>query len=187
MSEDKLRSSYYSWMCQLVYDDRYSNAIGYSRLLGHLYDRTYHYMIGFDANRESNGIELRYIYAFEHGISYPEAASALDIYPCSILEMMIALSVKCEEIMSDPAFGNRTGEWFWQMIRSLGLIGMNDQHYDEAFIDNIIDRFISNEYESDGRGGLFWIKGTSADLRMVDIWTQMHWFLNEYYKEDIDL
>lgn len=49
-------------------------------------------------------------------------ASYLDNRPCSVLEMIIALAIRLEEhIMDDPDIGNRTGQWFWDMIVSLGL------------------------------------------------------------------
>ena len=41
----------------------------------------------------------------------------LDNKTCSVLEMMIALAIRCEEhIMDDPDVGNRTGQWFWKDV-----------------------------------------------------------------------
>lgn len=48
-----------------------------------------------------------------------------------MLEMMIALAIRCEEtIMDDPRYGNRTKQWFWNMMKSLGLSYMNDDCFD---------------------------------------------------------
>lgn len=54
------------------------------------------------------------------------------------LEMIIALAIRLEEhIMDDPDIGNRTGQWFWDMIVSLGLGS-------EGLID-VIRRFLNRD------------------------------------------
>ena len=58
------------------------------------------------------------------------------IRPCSVLEMMIALSMRCEEqIMDDPDIGNRTGQWFWDMIDNLGLGEHERLKFDGRYVD----------------------------------------------------
>ena len=110
-------------------------------------------------------------------------ASLLDVVPCSVLEMMLALSIRCEEhIMDDPEIGNRTGEWFWIMIVNLGLGSMDDTRYDEEYVDDILDKFLNREYDADGTGGLFPVRNpryAQYDLRNVDIWYQLNWYLQE--------
>jgi hypothetical protein len=99
--------------------------------------------------------------------------------PCSVLEMMIALAINTEEdIMDDPRFGDRTGQWFWGMIVSLGLGGMNDYRYDERLVDDVIDTFLRREYEPDGRGGLFTVRHCDRDMRDVEIHIQRNYYLN---------
>jgi hypothetical protein len=93
--------------------------------------------------------------------------------------MMIALSIRIEEdIMDDDEYGNRIGQWFWEMIVSLGLGSMTDEHYDEVYITDVIDCFLNRRYEPNGKGGLFTIRDTKDDLRDVEIWYQMCWYLN---------
>jgi hypothetical protein len=105
--------------------------------------------------------------------------SFLNIGPCSILEMMVALAIRCEEeIMYDPDIGDRTAQWFWCMIANLGLGGITDDVYDRAYVDDILIRLLYREYEPDGRGGLFRIRNCEYDLREVEIWCQMLWYLN---------
>ena len=79
--------------------------------------------------------------------------------------------------MDDTLFGNRTGQWFWGMIRNLGLSPMNDSNFDAEFVDDVIARFLNREYEPDGKGGLFTIKNCDHDLRTVEIWRQLSWYL----------
>ena len=99
--------------------------------------------------------------------------------PCSVLEMMIALSIRCEEsIMDDTEYGNRTGQWFWGMISSLGLSSMTDDMFDKQYATNVINKFLNREYEPNGKGGLFTIRNCKDDLRNVEIWYQLCWYLD---------
>jgi hypothetical protein len=93
--------------------------------------------------------------------------------------MMVALAIRCEEtIMDDTAFGNRTGQWFWGMIRNLGLSSMIDSEFDRDFVDAVVARFLNREYDSDGAGGLFTVKHCDYDMRTVEIWCQLSWYLD---------
>jgi hypothetical protein len=101
--------------------------------------------------------------------------------PCSVLEMMIALAVRCEEhIMDDPNIGNRTGQWFWGMIVNLGLGAVTDERYDARLVDERIGRFLNRDYEPNGRGGLFTVRNCKYDLRDVEIWYQLCWYLDDF-------
>lgn len=79
--------------------------------------------------------------------------------------------------MDDPSIGNRTSQWFWRMITNLGLGHMNDDVYSKKEVSYILKRFLDREYERDGRGGLFRIRNAD-DLRNVEIWTQLLWYLD---------
>lgn len=97
--------------------------------------------------------------------------SYLDNRPCSVLEMLIALAFRCEEhIMTDPDIGNRMGQWFWNMIVSLGLGSMSDSRFDAAYTDDVISRFMNRKYKRNGEGGLFTVERCKYDMRTVEIW-----------------
>ena len=64
------------------------------------------------------------------------------------------------------------------MIVNLGLGSMTDNRYEAYVVDDILDRFLDREYEPDGKGGLFTIRGCKHDLRKVEIWYQTCWYLN---------
>ena len=109
MTRDELVNRYFDWMYQLVVD-RYSK-LSYRRLFAKLHSTEFIFEIPMDGNRAEDGVELRYRFGREQ--NYPDAmvASLLDDTSCSILEMMIALSIRCEEhIMDNPDIGNRTGQ-----------------------------------------------------------------------------
>ena len=83
--------------------------------------------------------------------------------------------------MDDPAYGDRTGQWFWGMIVNLGLGAMTDNRYDEKRVDDILDRFLSRTYDPDGRGGLFTVRNCDVDMRKVEIWKQLLLYLDSLY------
>lgn len=185
MTQDELKEEYFQWLYHFVNRDYVPRQdASYIKLLKYLYDVEFVYILGLDGNRYEDGIELRYRFGYECGIEAPIIATELDDHPCSVLEMLIALSLRCEEnIMYDPDLGDRTSRWFWYMIMNLGLDEMTDDYFDEVKTRDIIDRFLYREYAKDGRGGLVYIPNSPKDLRTVEIWYQMMWFLDEVYKE----
>lgn len=176
-TEDGINNSYFEWMSDIVCEDRYSVQISYRKLLMSLHSIVFRYSMSRDANRADDGIDLRYRFAYEH----PDIKNA-ELYlkgPCSVLEMMVALAIRCEEsIMDDPSIGDRTSQWFWIMVSNLGLNSMTDSKFDKQYVKRIISRFLNREYDPDGTGGLFIIKDCQQDLRTVEIWYQLCWYLD---------
>lgn len=173
--KDRINDEYFDWLCEVVDSKRFSKHVSYRKLLMHLHSIEFTWFIPYDDNRADDGIMLRRKYALAH---HDEELSDYISGPCSVLEMMAALAIRCEEsIMDDTLFGNRTGQWFWGMIRNLGLSPMNDSNFDAEFVDDVIARFLNREYEPDGKGGLFTIKNCDHDLRTVEIWRQLSWYL----------
>lgn len=172
---DRISDEYFEWLCELVDSKRFSKRVSYRKLLMHLHNIEFTWFIPHDDNRADDGIQLRRRYALtQHDVSLSNYISG----PCSVLEMMVALAIRCEEsIMDDTMFGNRTGQWFWGMIHNLGLSPMNDSEFDRDFTDDVIARFLNREYEPNGKGGLFTIKHCDCDLRTVEIWCQLSWYL----------
>ena len=179
MSRVKIRNDYFYWMVNVVSEGRYSREHSYEELLFYLHNVEFVYTIVNDADRASDGIDLRRRFALRFPRDeYNYIIKCLD-GPCSVLEMMIALAIRCEEtIMDDPMVGDRTGQWFWKMIVNLGLGGMTDARFDERFVENAIVRFLNRDYEPDGLGGLFRVRDCEYDFRYVEIWNQMCYFLD---------
>ena len=80
--------------------------------------------------------------------------------------------------MDDPQLGDRTGQWCWGMITNLGLGSMTDDRFDSEYVEEKIDRFLNREYEPNGKGGLFTVKNRDCDMRKVEIWYQLCYFLD---------
>lgn len=151
-------------------------SISYNKLLTYLHSTEFRFSVPNDINRAKDGADLRYRFALFHDLDdVPECLDG----PCSVLEMLVALSIRCEEnIMDNPLIGNRTAQWFWDMINNLGLGGMTDARYDRDEVVYIVERFLNRDYEPDGTGGLFTIRHCKTDLRNVEIWYQLNWYLD---------
>ena len=176
--KDEVNLKYFEWMMDILCRGRYANNISFRKLLLKLHHTEFRYSIPRDENRADDGIRLRYRFA----CSSDDKDSARYLTgPCSVLEMMLALAIRCEIIMEDPLVGNRTGQWFWGMIRSLGLGTMIDSRFDEEYVEAAIDRFLDHEYEPNGKGGLFTIKDCKDDLRTAEIFYQLCWYLDSIY------
>ena len=176
--EDKILVGYFEWLYKNVCKGRVNNSISYKKLFTLLHDMTFTYSIRNDFNRSRDGIDLRYRFAMEKGDD--NIVHILDA-PCSVLEMLVALAIRCEEtIMDDPRYGDRTGQWFWIMMTNLGVDLMTDDRFDKEFIEERIYDFLDRRYSPNGKGGLFYIRDCRDDLRNVEIWTQLCWYLEKF-------
>lgn len=173
--EDSVNNGYFEWLCDLINVKRFSKQVTYRKLLMHLHNIEFTWFVPHDDNRADDGIQLRRNYALDQNdITLSDYIHG----PCSVLEMMVALANRCEvTIMDDTQMGNRTGQWFWGMIHNLGLTPMKDSNFDREFVDDVIGRFLNREYDADGRGGLFTVRNCPHDLRTVEIWCQLSWYL----------
>ena len=178
--QDRIANEYFEWLLKLTCGEGRSRRFSYKKLLTRLHNIRFRYSIAHDRNRAEDGVDLRYRFVLIHGYedSYDLVMEALD-KPCSVLEMMVALAIRCEEnIMDDPNIGDRTSQWFWGMVTNLGLGSMTDEQYDRRFVDDIVKTFLDRKYAPDGKGGLFRVRDCDRDLRTVEIWYQLCWFIN---------
>lgn len=180
MTKNEMTAAYFEWMCGLVCVGYRRDGRSYKRLLHRLNEIDFRFSIAMDANREADGLDMRYRFGNEKHVRDYIVNRYLDDHPCSVLEMMVALANRCEEtIMDDPEYGDRRDQWFWGMIENLGLMGMDDSVYDEMYVDEKIYAFMNHEYSRNGKGGLFYVHRPYNDMRRVEIWTQLNWYLDE--------
>lgn len=172
-----IRDAYFNWMYGMMCHNRFSKSISYKKLFLYLHDTEFRYSMSMDANRAEDGIDLRYRFPYE--CSGVDDIGRYLKGPCSVLEMLIALAIRCEEtIMDDPLYGDRTGQWFWGMITNLGLGSMSDERFNLDMVEDIVERFLDRDYKPDGSGGLFTIKNCEYDLRDMEIWYQLCHYLD---------
>ena len=125
-----IEKRYFDWLYELVCGKWEPRNLSFHRLLTFLYDTQFIPDNEMDCNRAVDGENLRGRFAEECNDipgTIPENNVSVTFHgkPCSMLEMMVALALRCEEtIMEDADIGNRTGQWFWSMIVSLGLASM---------------------------------------------------------------
>lgn len=151
----------------------------YSELFEYLYSREFYSDIAKDYNRAEDGKELRIRFADEYGISVNKVYGELD-GRCSVLEMMLALAIRCEEqIMWDPELGDRTGLWFHDMLVSMHIDDETDGYFDVDLVKKAVDTMLNRTYRRNGSGGLFTLRETNKDMRKAEIWYQLNWYLNE--------
>lgn len=174
MDKNTVINTYFEWLSKIV---DVGDRVSYRKLLTFLHNTEFTHDFK-DSSRASDGEDLRYrFYNDTPGLTRRDLLYLNT--PCSVLEMMVALAVRCEEtIMDDPKYGNRTKQWFWQMVKSLGLNHMNDSLFNRDEFTKIMDIFLNKGYSPDGKGGLFTIRGCDKDLRKYDIWTQLCWYLD---------
>ena len=160
-----MRNSYYQWLISQVCDDIYDSRY-YSKLLYDLDNTEFTWTVELDANRAADGISLR-------GDDAREG-------PCSVLEMMVGLSLRIGREYLEEGGSN---EFFWGMIKSLGLYYNDDYSYDRNFTMKVIDKLLNRTYQYNGKGGLFMVKHPYGDMREAQIWQQAMWYVDELYSE----
>ena len=179
MTRDDVLNQYFEWIFDMVCGMRFAEDISFRKLLSHLHNTEFRYSIPNDKSRAREGENLRHRFALTQMPDVPEY-EILDILagPCSVLEMMVALAIYAEEhIMSNPQIGNRVGQWFWNMVVNLGLGDQMDNRFDRRYVDTVLRRFLDRKYDPNGKGGLFTIRNCDRDLRKVEIFYQLCWYL----------
>ncbi len=167
---------YLEWLSRKAIPDQ-DLRVSYQKLLSALYEKEFIWFVKNDGNRAEDGERLRIIFEDETGGKCRNHA------PCSLLEMMVALAIRCDcEIMYDPDEGDRSSQWFWDMLENLGLSCMDDWTFDQEEFDEITDCLLTRNYAKDGFGGLFYIEGISVDMRKIEIWYQMNYWLQSRFE-----
>ena len=178
MFQNEIEDEYFEWLYRYVDNDRFHKKISYRKMIRYLFDEPFRWTIPKDENRALDGIGLRRRYAIELGFDDDYFKDYLD-GPCSVLEVIIALALRIEEtIMDDPTIGDRTSQWIWIMLGSLGLESMTDDRFDIDLVQWTIDQFLDRNFDPDGKGSLFRIPNCRFDLRGTEIWIQMLWYLD---------
>ena len=114
---DNVENKYFNWLYDYVCEKRFPDSISYKKVLTLLHQTEFTWSIPMDENRAGDGIDLRRRFSYEMCHDYNRMAYEINS-PCSVLEMMLALAIRCEEtIMDDTRYGDRTCEWFWKMMK----------------------------------------------------------------------
>lgn len=165
---------YLDWLMGIVGGRRnVSNHWGLIRQLG---SREFVWLIPNDDNRMEDGRELRDEFIGDATLHPSDS----DWYNtgCSCLEMLVALARKAS-FESDLT----PGGWFWLMLGNAGLRRYDDRAYQHPEtaqeVDDIIDRVIYRNYDSNGAGGFFPLNEPTRDQRRVELWYQLAAYILE--------
>lgn len=167
-----LNHKYHNWLRGLV--DRPGSF--YDTLFYVAWETEYKYSVPYDENRAEDGLRLRERFESESSLRLPDLGS------CRILEFLVALSIRIDEATYDWDKPDQTSEWFWILIKNLGLDKFDDDWSDDTR-DRIVDAFEylnQRQYNPDGTdGGLFPLERPREDQRQVEVWYQMMAYLTE--------
>lgn len=169
-----LDEAYFVWLYSQVGSVKLRNrSKTYWELLRLLYDKEFTWsVIDKDGNRAKDGQDLRKDFLDEKNIE-PDDPSWMAM-GCSVLELLVALSWK----LAWDGERLTSSDWFWVLIKNLGLIECTDANRPEAgIVDDILDVVINRAYAPNGAGGLFPLTNPHEDQRDVEIWYQAQAFL----------
>lgn len=176
---------YFEWLTKLVRPE--FNGKSYYLLVRCLYEKEFFSLVPFDENRAEQGIGLRAEASNETGIDF---VNKLSFGPCTVLEMMVVLAENMAYIMEGFEPFKNGNDWFWELVFNLGLEDYDDSRFligeAEPDVEEILERFLERRYEPDGTGGLFPLYDPKEDQRELDIYTQMHAYLQQSYPQMFD-
>lgn len=152
-------------------------------LLMKLYRTEFRYSAMMDRNRDMDGREWRNRYGGELSPAFLKR-------PANVLEVLLGLADRMAFELDDE---EGPAPYFWEMINNLGINFMDcDVMLDDKLdrkVEKAIDRWMSRQYDSHGRGGIFPLKsipefyetGEFPNQNRLELWYQMQLYLAENY------
>ena len=101
--------------------------------------------------------------------------------PISTLEVLIAMSYRCEHDVMGTRGDGSFYEWFWIFFKNLGLKRYDDRHFDQDAVDDIIDRWLDGDIGERGDGSPFLFETPVKNPELLGNWNLMNRFLSDYY------
>lgn len=182
-TDDEVCEEYFEWLTYVV-----NLGKEHSMLARTLHNQEFVSLVKNDENRIEDGKVLRRIFEDE---TLFDDYRCLDKKGCSVLEMLVGLAIRMETILEDPAEGDRTIVWFWEMLDNLKLSEYTDyaiKYSNTVDIKEEIARkianFVNRKYSRSGDGGVFPLKNAKKDQRKVELWYQLSAYLLENYIDE---
>lgn len=178
-----LTDDYLAWIkWEVLADDEY-DVFRYQTLIKKLFQMEFTYESLMDSNRAVDGLDLRYRFGRQKGLLETTVTANLAFLSCSVLDMMVALSIRTyEELTKDFPESVPPSKIFWMMIENMHLIEQTDGSFNEKYVEKRVKIMLNHRFAPDGDGGLFRIKGTTRDMRSAEIWYQMQWWANSVFR-----
>jgi len=174
-SDGTLDARYLDWLYEQVSPSQSNNpSLSFWKLCEQLFRKRFEWFQPNDDNRIEDAKILREEFVIDSDAERNQDWMDID---CSVLEMLVALSRRCEFESSRDAYF-----WFWRMLQSLNLLNYTDDVYDrevERDVNDALEIMIQRTYRRDGVGGLFPLTRPNRDQRKVEIWYQMSAYILE--------
>lgn len=142
-----------------------------------------------DAPRLEDGKQLRTSFVDETGTA---VQSYNDVHDpgfdfCTVLELLVALSIRMDDIMRDPLDPcSSVPSWFWGMVSTM----VGQPFYPCSYWTFSVDastpvvvaestmKFLGRQYDPTGHNGNIFVDVSGVDLRSIDIWAQACSFMS---------
>lgn len=177
-----LLGEYFSWLVSKIEFGETTEL--YMGLLKRMFSSTYFSALPMDENRASDGKDLRYFFCEETGYDLDNLNWVIGD-ECTVLEMLIAFAdLIANKEFGDSEKGDRTPDWFWRMVKNLGLLEYPGDYFPleiSTEVTIILRNWMTRNIEYDGSGGLFPLKNPPGDERKVEFLYQMRAYLNENF------
>lgn len=173
---EQVESAYFNWLAHFFVDTRnHDQSVSFWNLFRILHGTEFVWILPMDENRADDGKDLRKQFILLSGVKDdPEWRDM----PCSMLEMLVAFARRCEEATEVPA-----RDWFWEMLRNLGLSELSDAvEIEPQDVAWILEQFMAREFDDHGNGGMFPLNTPKRDQRNVDIWYQFCDYLADTHR-----
>lgn len=185
---EKLSELYLEWLLRLINADNYKDK-SYTKLCSLLNKIPFKPIVELDKNREFDVQSLlREVYIQSQSEWYrleDDIITSFPDLPVSFLELMISLAMRIDlDFMREINGIDNTRIYFWILVRNLGLLEYDDEHWGEDAIISIVSRLNivqDRKYDFDGKGGLFPLENSEVDQRNVQIWNQLCQFVSQKF------
>lgn len=140
-----MRERYFHWLLKYI-GNGFCRKNRYFELLEYLFNTDYYWSIPMDGNRAADGASLRHRFVEE----CDEDREASYVYlsgPVSVLEVLIALSIKMEYIARGSIDIGKSSQWFWGMIKCLNILDCYDGNFDKEKVDYFLECWFDPECE----------------------------------------
>ena len=178
---NKTKSEYLDWLWDIVsYEKDHTEYYEAFRLL---YDIPYRYVMAWDAHRISDGNKMREQFIYDRKYARSRIEQLKTDYDISVLEVIIGMIIRAVEMWGEGDLEAEVEDIFWDCLDNLGILDYdildpNERECALACIDDFLDR----KYRPNGAGGLFYIPKPAEDLRKVELWMQLSWYMTERSK-----
>lgn len=177
----QIKQDYFQWLCEMVHSDGPSQSYGI--LLKTLHSIPFFALHERDLNRMDDGYRLRYEYQSFSGHRISEDLYEMKV---SVLEVLIGLTNRIEDLMYDPDKGDQTLIWFWEMIDNLGFENFTDEAFGSRQwytfqVEDVIKKWLERRFQRNGKGSPFPLENWKYDQRKIELLYQMNDYLNERY------